>query len=103
VAVPSSHNGSDLVLKTGRPVLFLGGFSGSDPVVNASSLASLVSSGQLKYILYARGSGFGSGSSDALGDWIQRNCRVVDALAQGGASSPRNGFAQSTLYQCGKS
>ncbi|GAB4534711.1 MAG: hypothetical protein Fur0018_24660 [Anaerolineales bacterium] len=36
VAVPDSHTGAPLVLATGQPVLYMGGFGGGDPVVSAA-------------------------------------------------------------------
>jgi 4-amino-4-deoxy-L-arabinose transferase-like glycosyltransferase len=38
VVVPSSDVGAELVLATERPVLYAGGFSGSDPVIDAGDL-----------------------------------------------------------------
>jgi 4-amino-4-deoxy-L-arabinose transferase-like glycosyltransferase len=95
VAVPSSGTGSNLVLETGRPVLFMGGFSGSDPVVNAESLAKLVADGDLRYILYGGMGGFGGGqSSDGdVRSWILSNCTTVSEFSQS--------FGGTTLYQCG--
>jgi 4-amino-4-deoxy-L-arabinose transferase-like glycosyltransferase len=103
VAVSSSNSGSNLVLETGRPVLFMGGFSGSDPVVNASSLAKLVSEGELRYILYGGMGGFGGGgnSTSDVSIWIQSNCSTVTQFSQTTGSGMRGGMSGSTLYQCG--
>jgi 4-amino-4-deoxy-L-arabinose transferase-like glycosyltransferase len=101
VAVPSSHPGSNLVLQTGRPVLFMGGFTGSDPVVNASSLSRLVADGELRYVLYGGGGpgGPGGGNSD-IGSWLANACQVVTGVGQ--SSTQISGrMGASTLYQCG--
>jgi 4-amino-4-deoxy-L-arabinose transferase-like glycosyltransferase len=102
VAVPSSQTGSNLVLETGRAVLFMGGFTGSDPVVDAASLAKLVASGELRYILYGGmgGGPGGSGGSSNVGSWIQSNCSQVTAVSTTG-SGMRGGLDGGTLYQCG--
>jgi hypothetical protein len=87
------------VLETGRPVLFMGGFSGSDPVVNANSLAKLVAAGELRYILYGGFGGFGGrGGGSNVSSWIQSSCSVVSQYSQATGSGFRGG---STLYQCG--
>jgi 4-amino-4-deoxy-L-arabinose transferase-like glycosyltransferase len=98
VAVPSSHPGSNLVLQTGRPVLFMGGFTGSDPVVNASSLSRLVADGELRYVLYG-GGGPGGGNSD-IGSWLANSCQVVSGVGQATAQNFGR-MGASTLYQCG--
>jgi len=68
MAVPSSMQGSDYVLATGRPVLYLGGFMGIDNVVTSDQLAQLVSDGQLRYVYWdARGAGFGAIRDQLLG------------------------------------
>ncbi len=50
MAVPSSMQGADYVIATGRPVLYLGGFMGNDPVVSAEDLSRMVAQGELRYI-----------------------------------------------------
>ena len=107
VAVPSSHDGSALVLTTGRPVLYMGGFGGNDPVIDATGLAELVANGDLRYVL------FGSGGNDKqdITQWLQTSCTVVSEFGQGngrpaqqqrqdgGPGGPGN--QATTLYQCG--
>jgi 4-amino-4-deoxy-L-arabinose transferase-like glycosyltransferase len=97
VAVPSSHNGSDLVLETGRPVLFMGGFSGSDPVLDANGLARLVNQGELRYVMTGGQGGPGGSSNSDISNWVQNNCHLVDNLTQS-SGGMRGG---STLYDCG--
>ena len=103
LAVPSSNVGSNLVLETGRPVLFMGGFSGSDPVVNASGLAKLVANGDLRYVLYGGQGGGPSGSSD-IATWLNGNCQIVSDFGEAaGQNQAGPGGSGSTLYQCEKS
>ncbi len=85
MAVPSSMQGADYVLATGRPVLYLGGFNGSDPVVTSAGLAQLVADGELRFI-YSNGAGGGFGGSPGPGGqsdisaWIARSCRPVQGF-----------------------
>jgi 4-amino-4-deoxy-L-arabinose transferase-like glycosyltransferase len=52
VAVPSSQGITDqLIIQTNRPVMSLGGFSGSDPILTTNQLASLVANGTVRFFL----------------------------------------------------
>ncbi len=72
-AVPSSQQGSTMVLATGRPVLFMGGFGGQDDVVSAEDLGAMVKNGELKYVLY----GDMRGNKQDISNWLQTSCSVV--------------------------
>ena len=72
VAVPSSQTGAPLVLATGRPVLYMGGFGGQDRVVTAEDLQGMVASGRLRYVLYG-----GMGGRQDIVAWLQSSCTVV--------------------------
>jgi len=80
VAVPSSLQGSPLVLTSGRAVLYIGGFSGLDHVATANDLAALVARGELHYVLYRdnfrRPGGTSKGNKEIL-KWLQTSCFVV--------------------------
>jgi 4-amino-4-deoxy-L-arabinose transferase-like glycosyltransferase len=79
VAVPSSRGTDALILATNKPVMTLGGFSGSDPILTTSQLAALVKSGQVKYFLLSSFGGGGAGGSgqSALITWIKQHSKVV--------------------------
>jgi 4-amino-4-deoxy-L-arabinose transferase-like glycosyltransferase len=114
MAVPSSMQGSDYVLATGRPVLYLGGFMGIDNVITSDQLAQLVSDGELRYVYWdARGAGFGAQSG--ISSWVTSNCSVVNSFdtstqnsgAPDGTSNRLNngsffgrGGMQISLYDC---
>jgi 4-amino-4-deoxy-L-arabinose transferase-like glycosyltransferase len=55
VAVPSSQMADSLILNTGKPVMALGGFSGSDPILDAQKVATLVSNGTVRFFLLSSG------------------------------------------------
>ena len=110
VAVPSSQGIADeIILATNKPVMSLGGFSGSDPILTTSQLASLVANGTVRFFLLnsfgGRGQipqqilnqlpeqfrsrvqqgglagpgGFGGGQQGALTTWVTQHCKVVPA------------------------
>jgi len=97
LAVPSAQNGSTLVLQTGRPVLFMGGFSGSDPVVTAEDLSAMVANGELRYVLYG-----GNRGNDDIGNWLKTSCLPVTQFSQvtGAAGRQGEGDQAMTLYEC---
>ncbi|MEW6401450.1 MAG: glycosyltransferase family 39 protein [Chloroflexota bacterium] len=102
VAVPSSQQGSTMVLATGRPVLYMGGFGGQDEVVTADDLSQMVANGELKYILF----GGGQGNKQEIANWLQTSCIVVPEFSQqnnqGNFQQGPGGNQGTTLYQCGK-
>jgi 4-amino-4-deoxy-L-arabinose transferase-like glycosyltransferase len=114
MAVPSSMQGADYVLATGRPVLYLGGFMGIDQVETSSSLAQLVADGDLRYI-YWDGQGRGLGGQSDISRWVTSTCSPVGGFdtntrnsgAPDGTAAPGNPFGQGfgdmrvTLYDCG--
>lgn len=122
VAVPSALQGMPLVLTSERPVLYMGGFSGLDHVIDAQGLKDMVAKGELRYVLYAkyfrRPGGTGRGDDQILA-WLKTSCLVVpefkdviiytrrpvragepllDGFYSYNPSLPRNDFL--TLYLC---
>jgi 4-amino-4-deoxy-L-arabinose transferase-like glycosyltransferase len=76
VAVQSANEAASIELSTGKPLLAMGGFSGSDPALTVDKLAQLVSSGQLRYVLLS-GGGPAGGPSSAVQQWIVAHGTVV--------------------------
>lgn len=105
VAVSSANAAAPIQLATGRPVLAMGGFSGSDPAMTVTKLQQLVRSGQLRYVLLGGGpggrGGFGrppgagdGGTAGSVSSWVTQNCTVVNYSGSSGSS------AGSVLYDC---
>ncbi len=51
VAVPSSMSADSIILATNKPVMAMGGFSGSDPILTTSQLAKLIANGTVRFFL----------------------------------------------------
>jgi 4-amino-4-deoxy-L-arabinose transferase-like glycosyltransferase len=114
MAVPSSMQGADYVLATGRPVLYMGGFMGQDNVVSASQLQDLVAKGDLRYIYWGGGRGGRMQGNDSA--WVTSNCQIVsgyevttsnsgapDGTLNGGGANVPGGFGANmnvSLYDC---
>src|SRR6266436_5251838 len=96
VAVPSSKGADAIILATNKPVMTLGGFSGSDPILTTSTLAALVKSGTVRYFLISSfgGGGFGGSGQSALITWIKQHSKVVPSSQwqSSSTSSSSGGF-----------
>ena len=93
VATVSANQAAPIILATGKPVMALGGFLGSDPILTVAQLQSLVREGQIRYFLLGGGpGGFGGGSGNsAVESWVTSDCTAVTDSAAGA----------SWLYVCG--
>jgi len=86
------------IIETGRAVMPMGGFSGSDPILTVEKLKQMVANKVVKYFLIPSGSGSGGrgGNSEVL-DWIRANSTEVPkedwqaTSAQGGPQSGPQG------------
>jgi hypothetical protein len=130
VATPSSMTADGIILATNRPVMAMGGFSGSDPILTTTHLASLVANGTVHFFLLGgtrtgrqlppqilnripqqfrnrlQGGfgGFGGGQQSALTTWVTQHCSKVPARLWRSASTSSNaggGFGGTNqLYDC---
>lgn len=101
VAVASSNEADSLILATNQPVMALGSFSGSDPILTASQLAALVARGSVRFFLL--GGRGGSGDQSSLTSWVTQHCTTVSSSQWQvtTTSADRNGFGgNSSLYDC---
>ncbi|MCR3739104.1 4-amino-4-deoxy-L-arabinose transferase [Actinomadura glauciflava] len=96
VAVSSAQEASSIILRTGRPAIAMGGFTGSDPAMTVAKLQQYVKDGELRYILLGGRMGPGGGDT-AVTAWVQKNATPVDATAYGGTG----GSTGAQLYKLG--
>jgi len=104
VAVASSNEADSIILETNQPVMALGGFSGSDPILTTSQLAALVKSGTVRYFLLngSGGGGPGGSSQSTLITWITQHSKVISSSQwqSSSTSSTSSGFGGSEqLYE----
>ena len=95
VATANSNSAASIILASHEPVMSLGGFTGSDPILTVDQFASLVASGQVRYVLL--GGGGPQGAGNAISQWVQANGTLVSSAAIGEAS----GSQQTQLYDLG--
>jgi hypothetical protein len=86
-ATVSSQTAAPYIIVTGKPVMTLGGFSGSDQILTLAQLKTLIREGQVKYFMLSGVGGFGGGGGNsALVQWIESNTTRISASAYGGSS-----------------
>ena len=76
VAATGSQTTAPIISATGKPVVTIGGFNGSDNAPTVAQLAHLVHSGQLRYVLLG-GAGGPGGGNQAIQAWVQQHGTVV--------------------------
>jgi 4-amino-4-deoxy-L-arabinose transferase-like glycosyltransferase len=66
VAVTGSQSAAPIIIESGRPVIAMGGFSGTDPAPSLAAFKHLVATGKVRYVLVA-GQSAGSAAPGASG------------------------------------
>ena len=89
-ATTNASTAEAYIIKTGKAVMAMGGFSGSDPILTVDKLKQMVANKEVKYFLSSSG-GPGGGSSDVQA-WILQNGKVVSQTEW--QSSTENGNSQ---------
>lgn len=82
LATSDARSAAPIIVHTGEPVLAMGGFSGSDPILTPERLAQLVARREVRFVLLTA-PGFGRGVRDslpstALPTWVQEHGKPVD-------------------------
>ncbi|AWI04955.1 glycosyltransferase family 39 protein [Clostridium drakei] len=82
VAVPSAMNyASDIILKTGEPVMTIGGFSGSDKIITLDQFKKSVKNGEIRYVIVngtiGRIGASKNGSNSDIMNWVKENGELV--------------------------
>jgi 4-amino-4-deoxy-L-arabinose transferase-like glycosyltransferase len=75
-AVSRATEASSYIIKTGKAVMAMGGFSGSDPILTVDKLKEMVQNKEIKYFLISSGGGGGSTSSE-LTTWIKEHSTEI--------------------------
>jgi hypothetical protein len=108
LATSNANSASGYIIQTGKPVMAMGGFLGSDPILTTSSLAHLVADNTVRFFMVQGFGGFGrGGQSGDLTQWITTNCAAVPSSDWQTTSATQNGFGGGfgfggggNLYDC---
>src|SRR5581483_8867765 len=98
-AAQNANTAAPIILLTGRPVMAIGGFTGSDPILTTQEFADYVAQGKLRFVLLnddRRG-------GQQIAQWVQTSCNVVDSsLWRGSTNAPMKPGpgGRLTLYDC---
>ncbi|MET8101656.1 glycosyltransferase family 39 protein [Streptomyces sp. NPDC005236] len=96
LAVSNSQGAAQLIVSTGKPVISMFGFTGSDKAMTLAKLKELVRKGELHYIQLGGGMGGGMGGNNTLSSqitaWVEKNGTAVkqsayDKSASSGSTS----------------
>jgi 4-amino-4-deoxy-L-arabinose transferase-like glycosyltransferase len=95
VATVGSQSADSLIIATGKPVMDIGGFNGSDPYPTLAQFEALVAAGKVKYVLVSGGGAGGPGgtsssTASAIMTWVESHGTQV--------SSSEIGSSAGTLY-----
>ncbi|WBB52730.1 glycosyltransferase family 39 protein [Verrucosispora sp. WMMD573] len=95
-ATVGSNNASGYQLATGRPVMAVGGFNGSDPSPTLAQFQRYVADGRIHWFLGGggfRGTNGGSSASSEIAAWVAANfpAQTVDGVTLYDLSSGRQG------------
>ncbi|MFD1990341.1 glycosyltransferase family 39 protein [Paenibacillus nicotianae] len=71
-AVSNASSAAPYIIQTGQPVMAMGGFGGSDPILTVDSLKALISKGEIKYFMI-NGIGGRGGESNEVTTWIKEH------------------------------
>lgn len=102
-ATTDSNSASGYIIKSGKAVMAIGGYNGTDPTMSLSEFKKLVKSGQLKYFVMGNNSKTSSGQISKILTWVKKNgTKVTYSSSTSNQSSPTQqmgGQSQSTtLY-----
>lgn len=103
-ATTSAATAEPYIIKTGKAVMAMGGFSGSDPILTVKKLEQLVKDGQVKYFLISDASNRGRADNNEVYDWIRSHSTKVPRKEWQGDSTlgfqgGPMGMGNETLYQ----
>jgi len=119
IAVSNSQSAGQMILSTGKPVISMFGFTGSDKAMTLAKLKELVKKGELHYIQLGGGMGGGPGGGNnantELTSWVQKHGTAVKESAYNknatsesssssssktsGSSNSSNQSSTSTVYR----
>ncbi|MBW1606368.1 glycosyltransferase family 39 protein [Lactobacillus sp. Sy-1] len=99
-ATDDSGTAAPYIIKTGKAVMAMGGFNGTDPAITLSQFKKLVKNGEIKY--YYSGGKTGSANS-AIVNWIKKNAKKVKASEYGGSTTTTSTTTGENAKSAGKS
>ena len=96
LATTTTQLAAPIIIRTGLPVMAMGGFHGLDPAIAPEELARRVKAGELRFVLLGDASyvsrRMGADSAGRpLADWVRGHGTPVPAASWGGGNAARDG------------
>jgi 4-amino-4-deoxy-L-arabinose transferase-like glycosyltransferase len=80
LATETAYTASPLIVRTGEPVIAIGGFLGIDPAISLARFQQMIRERQLRYVLLVPGEAWeGGGPNAPLVQWVQDNGNPIDS------------------------
>jgi 4-amino-4-deoxy-L-arabinose transferase-like glycosyltransferase len=110
LATASSQNASGLIIKTGLPIIAMGGFSGQDKTLTTADLQEMIQNREVRFFLLDGQGGMGGNSTAS--SYVRSSCTAVNSSlwsTSTGSTSQSQGIfgavrqmggSQGTLYDC---
>jgi 4-amino-4-deoxy-L-arabinose transferase-like glycosyltransferase len=73
-ATPSVRLAAPIIIATSQPVMAVGGYLGTDPILTVEQFAGKVARGEVRYVLL----GGGLERANSMSNWIRENGKAVD-------------------------
>jgi 4-amino-4-deoxy-L-arabinose transferase-like glycosyltransferase len=83
LATPNARLAAPIIIRTGEPVMAMGGFSGADRILTREALARMVADGGVRFVMIAtpdpsRATGFRQARGAVFAEWVQAAGKAVD-------------------------
>ena len=83
LATPNARLAAPIIIRTGEPVMAMGGFSGADRILTREDLARLVADGDVRFVMIvtpdpSRPTGFREGRNAVFAEWVQAAGTMID-------------------------
>jgi hypothetical protein len=109
LGMPSAPLAASIIVRTGEPVMAMGGFHGEDPILTPERLERLIVAREIRFVLIGDEGGFGwrpggETANLAVAEWIRSNGTLVDPelwradIAGGATTRGRLRIAGMQLY-----
>ena len=92
VAVNGSQTAAPFILESGKAVIAMGGFTGTDPTPTLSEFEHLVATGKVHYVYVSSGAGGGGGTPGAVGAGTSPGGTASGVGVRSASSSTRTGL-----------
>jgi len=103
VATPSTTTADAIILATNKPVMALGGFIGSDPILTTTQLTTLIKKGTVRFFLLNSFRSRPQPPPHTLTTWITQHCSTVPTNLWQSVTPPDGSFSPleaNQLYDC---